>query len=358
MRGGVVSMAEKSSWQVKPEHGERRYRRIDTRLWHDRRFLSFNANGRTVWLFLLTNPRTTSIPGLFPLHEEEAARLCGLTLEGFRDGFAQPFREGMVEADWGAGLVWLRKAARYEPPTGPNVVAAWRKVARMDLPECSLLYRALAGIREQLREVLAHPEPFLEAFAKAFAKPIQEPMGDGFLEGYRPQDAGCRMQDAGVSASQATAVAAPVIPEQLGGGAVDDPPPADDLPDATDHAEPVSERPTLELVSPAGGKKPREPSKAERLYSNLQGSRCERCAEAGVTFVDDGWKPARMNRDLGALAKLEKDCPEAKLLNAAWAEYLADETRAGMDVPWSLGYFLASRAQWEGRALKAAGGAL
>lgn len=132
----------------------------------------------------------------------------------------------------------------------------------------------------------------------------------------------------------------------------------DDPPGATDHAEAVSERPPLELVSPTGGKTPREPSKAERLYAVLQSTRAERCAAAGAVFVDDGWKPARINRDLGPLARVAEGSHDARLLNAAWEEYLADDARAGMDVPWSLGYFLASRAQWEGRALKATGGAL
>lgn len=136
--------------------------------------------------------------------------------------------------------------------------------------------------------------------------------------------------------------------------APDAPGPGDDLPDASEHAEEVPERPALELVSPATGRKPRQPSKAEALYADLQASRRERCEQVGAPFVDDGWKPARMNRDLGALARLEEDSPEADTLNAAWAEYLADESRAGMDVPWSLGYFLASRSTWEGRALKAA----
>lgn len=129
----------------------------------------------------------------------------------------------------------------------------------------------------------------------------------------------------------------------------------DELPDATAHAIPApQERPVLVLEMPAGGRKPRKPSKAEELYQQLQRERLARCSAAGVTAVDEHWPASRQNSALGPLVHLPED--EADLLNAAWDEYLADESRASLDVPWGLGFFLASRSTWEGRALKAAGG--
>jgi hypothetical protein len=128
----------------------------------------------------------------------------------------------------------------------------------------------------------------------------------------------------------------------------------DALPDATEHAEEVREE--LVLTSPRAGRKQREPSKAERLYRKFQDLRLARCAEAGVPALDEDWAPARQNKALGPFARLEPGSEEADLLEAAWEQYLADDGMAAKDVPWGLGFFLASLATWKGRALKAAGG--
>lgn len=233
MKAAKTEDKSEGSWKVRPEYAERRYRRIDTRLWNDRRVRDFSPTGKLVWAFLLSAPTTTCIPGLFPLTEQGAASALGLTLEGFREGFLEPLREGLVEADWVAGVVWLRKAVRYEWPTGPNVVKSWRRVVRSDLPECALVARAMNQIREEYQRVFANPEPFLKAFDEGFPEGFEEPIPNG----YPSQDAGCRMQDAG-SLSCPPTVGPPVAD--------------DDLPDATDDAELLEAppRPELRLTPP------------------------------------------------------------------------------------------------------------
>ena len=47
-----------------------RYRKVDVRMWTDERFLKLTAakpNAQTLWLYLLTTPHQTAIPGLLPL---------------------------------------------------------------------------------------------------------------------------------------------------------------------------------------------------------------------------------------------------------------------------------------------------
>lgn len=96
----------------------------------------------------------------------------------------------------------------------------------------------------------------------------------------------------------------------------------------------------------------RKPSAAEGLYAKLEETRKARCLEAGAEFVPENWAPARQNAALGPVAKLEKASQER--FEAAWAEYLSDERGAARDPPWSLGWFMASRATWESKALRGA----
>lgn len=153
------------------------------------------------------------------------------------------------------------------------------------------------------------------------------------------------------SASQATGVAAPP-------GVVDDP--HGGLPDATDDAQPVAEeRPPLVLDIQQAGKKPRRPSAAEELFARLEARRKEKCEEHGVPFVEtqSGWPPARINRDLGPIARAEAaKGPEWERFCAAWWEFLDDPAARQADVPLALDWFWKARDRYFGRSLKAAGG--
>jgi hypothetical protein len=73
----------------------------------------------------------------------------------------------------------------------------------------------------------------------------------------------------------------------------------------------------------------------------------DRCAEAGEPYGSDHWKPARINRDLGQVAR---DTPEAKdLFSRAWQLYLADDGNRVRKPAWSIAFFMSSgvRARYE-----------
>lgn len=140
---------------------------------------------------------------------------------------------------------------------------------------------------------------------------------------------------------------------------------SDELPDADEQPEDVSgdaepldaeERPPLELVAQDAGPKPRRKSAAEELHDGLQENRRERCEARGLPFIDERWPAQRKNRDLGPIARLLPGSDARARFVAAWNEFLDDERMGQLNVPWSLSYFLTSLPQWEGRALKAAGG--
>ena len=88
-------------------------------------------------------------------------------MEGFREAFAEAFREGIVKADWKARLVWVPNVIRHNPPESPNVVRSWR-VAWDELPECKLKTEAYKTLKAFL-------EAFGEAFAKAFGEACPHP---------------------------------------------------------------------------------------------------------------------------------------------------------------------------------------
>lgn len=159
----------------------RYYRKVEIATWIDDRFRSLSAaqpNGQTLWLYLLTGPRTIALPGIVIGREAVLADDLGWTVEAFREAFGEASREALVEADWKAGLILLRRAlfdGSGEPretskPESPNVIRHWEKSWDM-VPECGLKAEYLLQLKafcEALGE--AYAKAFAEAFRKALAK--------------------------------------------------------------------------------------------------------------------------------------------------------------------------------------------
>ncbi len=142
-----------------------RYRKIDTRMWADAKFRALSSplpSGKYLWIALLTGPYTTNLPGLSRVGEMALAEELGWTLEGFRKGFAELFREGLAKADWNARVVWVPNAIKYNPPDNPNVVKGWRD-SWDEIPECALKGEAYQRFKEFTKGLG-------EGFAKAFVE--------------------------------------------------------------------------------------------------------------------------------------------------------------------------------------------
>jgi uncharacterized phage protein (TIGR02220 family) len=121
-----------------------RYRKLSTCMWGDARFRVLSrppANAQTLWVYLLSGPHTTAIPGLFTVGEAGLAEALGWSLPGFRRAFAEIVRQQMVQADWPARVVWIPKALDHNPPESPSVVKAWAKTLA-EIPECALKRQA------------------------------------------------------------------------------------------------------------------------------------------------------------------------------------------------------------------------
>jgi hypothetical protein len=154
-----------------------RYRKIDTRMWGDSKFRELSSPGpsaKYLWVYLLTGPHTTNLPGLFRSGEMSLAEELGWSVEGFRKGFAELFAKGLIKADWNARVVWIPNAIKYNPPDNPNVIKSWRD-SWDEVPECPLkneAYEALKGFTEGLGEGFG--KAFKEGCAKGLANQEQE----------------------------------------------------------------------------------------------------------------------------------------------------------------------------------------
>ncbi len=156
-----------------------RHRKVDVRVWGDDKFRGMTAPapcGRYLWLYLMTGPHTTSIPGLFVAGEAALAEALGWPLKGFREAFREASERGMAEADWNARLVWLPNAIRYNFPENPNVVKSWRAYWD-EIPECHLKVKAYGVLRQQLASKETFLKAFLETIAECAGMPLAKPLG-------------------------------------------------------------------------------------------------------------------------------------------------------------------------------------
>lgn len=158
-----------------------RYRKIDTRIWGDARFRRLSAPedgcAQFLWIYMLTNPSTTNIPGLFTAGRAQIAEALGWTAKGFDKGFRELFREGLAKGDFEARVIWIPKAILHNPPENPNVVKSWR-ISWDEIPECDLKAEAW----EELNSFFSNRNPSLQ---KAFAESCPNPLAKGMAKGIR-----------------------------------------------------------------------------------------------------------------------------------------------------------------------------
>jgi len=147
-----------------------RYSRVLRRLWIDDGFRNLSAappNGQTLWLRLLTGTELTNIPGVIPVWEAGMAQALRWPIEGFREAFREVSEEGMAEADWDAGLVWVPKAISHNKPESPNVIRSWGSTWDL-VPECELKVKIYLQLRAYVASL---PDGFVKAFRQAIADP-------------------------------------------------------------------------------------------------------------------------------------------------------------------------------------------
>ena len=195
------------------------YRKVDYDIWGDEKFRELSQqppSAQGLWIYLLIGKHTSMLPGVISARPAEifaflnwpidARSLPKGSPEGSPEPYLEPFAEGcltgtdamaelidssMAEADPKAGLIWLPKGIRRNPPPSPNHLKAWSKEwARV--PTCELKLR----IWEDWRVFLdGYGEPYGKAFREGFGEPLWEGSQEGSPEGSR--EPGSRKQEAG-----------------------------------------------------------------------------------------------------------------------------------------------------------------
>jgi hypothetical protein len=161
------------------------YSKVTRRVWADEKFRGLSApkpNAQTLWLYLLTGARCTSIPGLIAVGVMGLAEDLSWSITATRKCLAEIERAGMAKVDHVARLIWLPNAIRHNVPANQSIVLGWAR-KWVALPRCELLAEAAISIRETLmaeddrRRTLGRPDGLAVAFAVVLGEVTMDAAG-------------------------------------------------------------------------------------------------------------------------------------------------------------------------------------
>lgn len=122
-----------------------RYRKIDVRIWNDRKFRQLDDKAKLAFILLLTHPYTNQL-GLIRTRSVSLALDLGWDSNAMSDAIQKLCDFGMLMADEKAGLMFIPNFLKYNPPNGVNGAKSWDGLLDL-LPECELLDKALCHVK-------------------------------------------------------------------------------------------------------------------------------------------------------------------------------------------------------------------
>jgi hypothetical protein len=181
------------------------YRRLSVRMYSDEKFMRLSPlqpSGQGLWVYLITGPHTSAIPGVFVVGRAALAETLNWPFEAFSKAFDEVIAEGLAQFDERTRLWFIPNAIHHNMPANPNVVRSWRAAWAL-LPECDM--RGLIAI--QLEAAL---RGLSEPFAKAFEEVTGKPSAKAPSKGSPKQEAGGRKQEKEKKTTSSSA--APTVP--------------------------------------------------------------------------------------------------------------------------------------------------
>ena len=142
-----------------------RYRMLDVRIWCDEKFRALSPlkpSAQALFIYLLTNPNTTSMPGLYRAGAAAMAEELGWSLLGLNRALKEIVGQGLVKVDLKARVIFIANAIKYNKPQSPNVVKSWA-LHWDEIPECALKNEAYDFLKD-----------FVQGLGKAFAQAFEE----------------------------------------------------------------------------------------------------------------------------------------------------------------------------------------
>ena len=122
-----------------------RYRKIDVRMWNDRKFRELSDNGKLAFIVLLTHPDTTQI-GTIRTRVSNLADELGWQRDAMSHAIQEVTLNGMIDADEKAGLMVINNFLKYNAPSSPNAFKSWCELIDL-MPECDLLDKHVARLK-------------------------------------------------------------------------------------------------------------------------------------------------------------------------------------------------------------------
>lgn len=155
-----------------------RYRKIDVRMWNDRKFRELSDNGKLAFILLLTHPDTTQI-GTIRTRVSNLADELGWQRDAMSHAIQEVTLNGMIDADEKAGLMVINNFLKYNAPSSPNAFKSWCELIDL-MPECDLLDTHVArlktfvdGLSVGMRNAI--PNDLIDAIKDAMSRANRQP---------------------------------------------------------------------------------------------------------------------------------------------------------------------------------------
>ena len=155
-----------------------RYRKIDVRMWNDRKFRELSDNAKLVFILLLTHPDTTQI-GTIRTRVSNLADELGWQRDAMSHAIQEVTLNGMIDADEKAGLMVINNFLKYNAPSSPNAFKSWCELIDL-MPECDLLDKHVArlktfvdGLSVGMRNAI--PNDLIDAIKDAILRVNEQP---------------------------------------------------------------------------------------------------------------------------------------------------------------------------------------
>ena len=154
-----------------------RYRKIDVRIWNDRKFRELDDKAKLAFFLVLTHPDTNQL-GMLRSRSVALAMELGWHPDVMSDAMLTLCRMGMLMVDDKAGFIFIPNFLKYNPPNGPNAVKGWSGLLDQ-MPECALLNHAISclkpficGLSEGLQNAI--PDDIKDAISHAIPDDIKD----------------------------------------------------------------------------------------------------------------------------------------------------------------------------------------
>lgn len=146
-----------------------RYRKIDVRIWNDRKFRELDDKSKLAFFLVLTHPDTNQL-GMLRSRSMSLAMELGWHPDAMSDAISMLCKMGMLMADDRAGFIFIPNFLKYNPPNGPNSVKGWAGLLDQ-MPECDLLNRAINCLK-----------PFIFGLSDGLQKAIPDDIKDAIRD--------------------------------------------------------------------------------------------------------------------------------------------------------------------------------